>query len=251
MSNSMDLLNCDNFYMTPEENAILQRESDKIDYYKLKRIAEKRAILEKLTSYYKKCIDNEVFEEFSEESSLIMTTVKNLKSRTDSITDTKQESKQWCFFTINCNPEVVNIDNINDFVEYVDKHVKTAKYFKDNSVLWTFEQRSDVSGEYHGFHCHMLFKKTIAPSKLQTYFKTKYFDKWVGNPSAIDYKYIDSSANREKYIMGQKDEVEQCKTKGKEKMMKVAIDREMRKYKGIHDWYSYNYDVRKNDENNI
>lgn len=186
--------------------------------------ARKRAVIDKLTTYYKKLIDEELWDEVYQYDHPVKETLKELKGKTDAILDTKNGKMNWCFFTINFREDISHEEIIN----VVKKFCETCKYLDD--YLWTIEQRSTEKGIYSGFHVHMLFSKNgNPPSKIQRAFKTKFFDKYVGNPSCLDYKYVENPEKRIKYILGDKDD--------KEKMQKCQIDNEFRELYGYQRYY--------------
>lgn len=192
-----------------------------IDATKLIQTAARRAVSDKMTTYIKKLIDNDMYESidlgFGEDNdNRIMDVMKQLKEKTDNILDVKNGNSHYCFFTINYMESLKADEVYNSFKEFVAKSV----YIRDLNYIWTMEQRSEVSGEEHGFHIHIVFEKSDnAPSKIQRAFKTRFFDKYVGTPQSLDYKYLKCPRNKIKYCLGIKDE---------EKMPKIRVDR---KYK--------------------
>lgn len=192
--------------------------------------AVRRAVSDKLSTYYKKLIDNDCLELClgygTENDNRILDTLKELKLKTDNILDCKNGALKHCFFTINFQEGITPEEIVNVMRDFCQK----CAYLKQADYVWSLEQRSEVQGEEHGFHVHICFTKDDnAPSKIQRAFKTKFFDKYVGNPNCLDYKYIDDPANKIKYILGYKDE---------NKMAKVIIDRLYKKANGIRDYYS-------------
>lgn len=199
----------------------LDSNEDAIDIIKT---ARKRAVIDKLTTYYKKLIDEEMWDELYQYETPVVEVLKDLKQKTDAVLDTKNGKMNWCFFTINFKEDISH----EEIVNVMKKFCETCKYL--DNYLWTIEQRSEEQGKYSGFHIHILFSKNGSPpSKIQRAFKTKFFDKYVGNPSCLDYKYVENPDKRIKYILGDKND--------KEKLVKVKIDNEFRELYGYQRYY--------------
>jgi len=182
--------------------------------------AIKTAIKDKYTQYYKKLIDEEQYEHFPGCCRYELQKVHKLKKKADTITDMKQGNNSHCFYTINFKPDSQNIEEIQKVMtDFTEK----CKFVKDD-YIYSIEQRSeDMATAGQGAHVHILFKKgDNAPSKIERAFKGKFFDKYVANCAALDYRYIteDKVTDKLEYIMG---------IKKKDKMPKVLIDRKWRK----------------------
>lgn len=199
----------------------LDSHEDSIDIIKT---ARRRAVIDKLTTYYKKLIDEEMWDEIYQYETPVIDVMKDLKQKTDAILDTKNGKMNWCFFTINFKEDISH----EEIMDVMKKFCETSKYL--DNYLWTIEQRSMEKGSYSGFHIHILFSKNgNPPSKIQRAFKTKFFDKYVGNPSCLDYKYVENPEKRINYILGNKDD--------KEKLIKCKIDEEFRELYGYQRYY--------------
>lgn len=218
-----------------EEHVQLDMSTELTEFSKLKIKAQKRAIEDKLTQYYKKMIDEEHYQVFSRTAALILPTLHELKQQTDNILDVKNGKNEFCFFTINFKPEFDNhFDVIYDiFQTWINK----CKFTKDD-YIYSIEQRSETSDTYTGIHIHVLFRKyDNSPSKIQRAFTMQFFDKYVGTNAALDFKYVSDPAKKIKYIMGVKE---------KSKMPKVYIDRKMKDENNQPYWYAterYNIDI--------
>ncbi len=208
------------------------------EFVALNLTAQKRAINDKLTQYYKRMIDEEQYMEFSYQATPALKKLHTLKQKCDNIADVKQGTNPYCFYTVNLRPEFDNkIEEIEkDLKEFCDK----CKYLRDSQYCYSIEQRSE-DDDTKGLHMHILFDKGVnAPSKLQRAFKNKFFDKYVGSNACLDYKYITEQmfANKLKYILG---------VKKPEKMAKVFQDRRLREEKGIQHYYNNGYSSSIND----
>lgn len=191
------------------------------------RKARERAISDKLTTYYKKLIDEDMIDELypGDNKPKVLEVLKDLKQKTDTILDTKNGKMNWCFFTINFKADV----NHEDIVSVMKDFCKKCKFI--DTYMWSIEQRSEDSQMFHGFHVHILFQKDgNPPSKIQRAFKTKFFDKYVGTSCALDYKYVENPDKRIKYILGLKDD--------KEKDAKIAVDKIFRELYGYQRYYA-------------
>lgn len=200
----------------------------------IKHKAIKTAIKDKYTQYYKKLIDEEMYEQFPGYCGEELQRLHKVKQKADNITDVKQGNNTHCFFTINFKEDQQNMENIHEVME---DFTKKSSFVKDD-YAYAIEQRSEeMEHAGKGSHVHILFKKgSNAPSKIQRAFKTKFFDKYVGTPAALDYRYIkdDKVEEKLKYI---------CGIKQKEKMPKVIVDRIHRKNLKIPDVITNGYDV--------
>lgn len=198
------------------------------ELHDIKLKAIKTAIKDKYTQYYKKLIDEELYEHFPGYCANELRNLHKLKVKADNITDVKQGNNSHCFFTVNFKPDSQDFENIE---EVMNDFTSKSKFVKDD-FIYSIEQRSEeLESAGSGAHVHILFKKgDNAPSKIQRAFKTKFFDKYVGNPAHLDYRYITSDKVEEKvkYILG---------VKQKEKLPKVFVDREHRVKVGVKDFY--------------
>lgn len=187
----------------------------------LKFSAIKTAIKDKYTQYYKKLIDEEQYQHFPGYAGEELKKVHKLKQKADNITDIKQGNNSHCFFTINFKPEYSTEEGATEVHNELKKFTKESKFVSDK-FAYAIEQRSDNEENINGLHAHIIFEKgNNAPSKIQRAFKGKFFDKYVGSPACLDYRYITSDKVTQKldYILG---------VKSKEKMGKVLIDRVIR-----------------------
>lgn len=197
--------------------------------------AQKRAIEDKLTQYYKKLLDEEQYEHFDSGAICALKTLHKTKQLADNITDVKQGKNPYCFYTINFKPEKAT----EDFIEDIDKELKDftskCKYLTESNYMYSIEQRSEESDPVSGLHVHILFdKKENSPSKLQRAFQNRFFDKWIGTPAALDYRYVSEGKRDDKvqYILG-------IKEKGK--MAKVEKDKKVKTAHGIPLYYEKGY----------
>lgn len=201
-----------------------------IDFKRLRMKAQKRAIEDKLTQYYKRLIDEEMFEDFDPAAQTVLKTLKDLKGKAENIEDSKNGKHTHCFFTINVKPERGSENHLEDFENECRQFFESCTYTKTN-YIYSIEQRSDGDEDMHGLHCHVLFDKSQnSPSKIQRAFKNKFFDKWVGTPAALDYRYGSGDkfiTEKTEYIKG---------NKNKEKMPKVHKDRILKTAHGLPWW---------------
>lgn len=205
------------------------------EFATLKIKAMKRALEDKLTSYYKKLIDEEMYEHFPSSASDVLNEVHKLKTITDNITDVKNGKNEYCFYTVNFKPEFDK--KFEEIDELVHSFATSQKYIKDN-FCYAIEQRSEGDVPV-GVHCHILFKKgENSPSKIQRAFKNKFFDKYVGTPACLDYRYINDYKEKLKYILGIKE---------KSKMPKVYHDRKIRETLGLPHYRNISFDDEINE----
>lgn len=203
--------------MTPEELKI------SVDFNNLWLKSQKRAIEDKLTSYFKKCIDYDEYDDFHSSTKLIIESLKPLKDKTNEIYDVKNGKNPFCFFTVNFKPEFQESD-VAELFEVCQSFFSTTTYVKNGQYIWSLEQRSETD-ETNGYHIHILFeKRDNSPSKIERAFKSKFFDKYVGTVASLDWKYVKESKEKIKYIMGYKADA---------KMPKVRIDRIMKDRLGL------------------
>lgn len=190
------------------------------------RKARERAISDKFTTYFKKLIDEDQWDAiYPNGAPPFMETLKDLKGKCDNILDTKNGKMNWCFFTVNFKADV----NHEEIVSVMKDFCEKCKFI--DTYMWSIEQRSEDSQMFHGFHVHILFSKDgNPPSKIQRAFKTKFFDKYVGGPEKLDYKYVENPEKRIKYILGLKDD--------KEKDAKIAVDNIFRELYGYQRYYA-------------
>lgn len=192
--------------------------------------AQKRAIEDKLTQYYKKMIDEELYQVFPTYAGGALRRVHDLKQQTDNIYDTKNGKHEYCFYTVNFKPEYDN--KLDEVDKLLKEFANSQKYVKDN-FCYTIEQRSE-GDEPSGVHCHILFKKgDFSPSKISRAFKNKFFDKYVGTPASLDYRYTNDYLEKLRYILG---------LKKSEKMRKVYADRRIRVTHGLLHYYNNGFD---------
>lgn len=209
-----------------------------VDFKRLKLKAQKRAIEDKLSQYYKKLIDEKMYDEFEPAAQPILKTVDRLKDITDNIIDSKNGSNTHCFFTINVKPERATENHLGEFHVELKKFFDSCVYTK-TAYVYSIEQRSEGAEDMHGMHCHILFEKLQhSPSKIQRAFQNKFFDKWVGTPASLDYRYGsgDFVCRKAEYILGFKEN---------SKMAKVDKDRKIKDAHRIDWWYSKGKDIRQ------
>lgn len=200
--------------------------------------AARRAVSDKLSTYYKKLIDEDLFDDinlgYGNDNAIVLDILKELKGKTDNILDTKNGKLNYCFYTVNFQESITP----SQIVEVMNEFTSNSSYLSKSEFIWSIEQRSEVLGEEFGFHVHIVFTKDkYPPSKLQRAFKGKFFDKYVGNPSCLDYKYLECPRKKIKYILGIKDEAE--------KMAKVAIDKVWRLSEGFQQSYLQGENFKK------
>lgn len=206
--------------------------------------AWKRAIEDKMTQHIKKLLDERDYSTAPREHAQTLKTLDKMKERADNIMDVKQGSNPYCFYTINFKPEKNKEDNLLEIEKELKDFTDKCKYLKESNYIYSIEQRSEENDPVDGLHVHMLFEKNSnAPSKLQRAFNNKFFDKWVGTHSALDYKYISESKvnDKIKYILG-------IKEKGK--MAKVERDRKMKDAHGIPRYEHKGFDEQINSFKN-
>lgn len=210
---------------TPDERELMENIQLSVDFSKLKIKAQMTAIKDKLTQYYKKLIDEGMYDEFHPSTENIMRDVKSLRETTNNVYDVKQGKSTHGFFTVNFKPEMKCMAEAD---EVIKKYLTKSNLIKD--YTYAIEQRSE-EGEPEGIHAHILFDKIEAPSKYKTGFVKHFFDKYVGTHAALDFRYVSGESVRQKteYIMG---------FKTKEKMPKVLHDRRIKKGLRISD-YTY------------
>lgn len=227
-----------------DEEELLEFQQVMGELHDIKLKAIKTAIKDKYTQYYKKLIDEEQYEHFPSYCEMELRKLHKLKVKADNITDIKQGNNSHAFFTVNFKPDCQDFENIH---EVMNDFTTKCKFVKDD-FMYAIEQRSEeLESAGSGAHVHILFKKgDNAPSKIERAFKQKFFDKYVGNPAHLDYRYITSDKVEEKmsYILG---------IKKKEKMCKVLIDRQHRLHKNVKDFYcteQYLHNAEKIVKNN-
>lgn len=193
--------------------------------------AKLKALSSKLHTMYMKLFDEDQMDEFTslgfgEYDKVLIEGMSKLKVKCDNIQDVKQGKNPWCFFTINFKPDV----SVEAITTVMADFVKKSTHLNTSRYMYVLEQRGTLGEEFSGFHVHILFEKgEIAPSKLQRTFKTKFFDKYVGNPSCLDYKFIAESEGRIKYMLGFK--------KDKEKVGKCDNDKLFREHHKVETYY--------------
>lgn len=219
-----------------DDSEIAQFSEMNVEFNNLLLTAQKTAIKDKFTQYYKKLIDEEQYTDFHATAGHVLQRLHKLKIKADNITDIKQGKNSHCFYTINFKPE---FSETNEKITEIEKELKDfsekCKYVGDK-FAYAIEQRSEDIEKINGVHCHILFEKgENAPSKIQRAFKNKFFDKFVGSPACLDYRYITSDKfnDKLKYILG---------LKHKDKLSKVKIDRQLRKNLGIKQIYTKGYE---------
>lgn len=203
------------------------------DIMNIKQSAIKQAIKDKYTQYYKRLIDEEQYQFLPSYCAPDLRKLHKLKTTVDNITDVKQGSNPYAFYTVNFRPEYD--DKIEEIDDVMKDFTQKCKYLSEQKYAYTIEQRSE-DDDTKGIHCHIIFEKgKNPPSKLQRAFKNKFFDKYVGTNACLDYKYISEDKFKDKleYIMG---------IKQKDKMAKVHQDRRLRKQKGIGQYYTNGYE---------
>lgn len=204
--------------------------------------AQRRAIEDKLTQYYKKCIDEEQYVVFNGNSACALKKVHKMKRQSDNIMDMKQGKNPYCFFTVNLKPEMNKEANLEDFDKEMKDFTSKCKYINGGQYIYSLEQRSEGSDPMEGLHAHILFeKKDNSPSKLQRAFNNRFFDKWVGTHAALDYKYISEANYQQKiaYVMG---------LKASPKMAKVDKDRIIKDSHNIPMYYSSGFESQISSE---
>lgn len=202
----------------------------------IKLKAQRRAIEDKLTQYYKKCIDEEQYTVFNGNSVCALKEVHRMKTMSDNIMDVKNGKNPYCFFTVNLKPELSKEENLKDFDSEMKTFTDKCQYIKNGQFIYSLEQRSEGTEPMNGLHAHILFeKKDASPSKIQRAFNNKFFDKWVGTHAALDYKYIDDKKYQQKleYIMGIKERT---------KMAKVEKDKIIKTNNGVDHFYHQGFE---------
>lgn len=186
--------------------------------------AQRIAIRDKATQYYKKLIDEGQCANFSKTMLGPLKQLATLQEQANAITDEKQGNNDYAFFTINVKPEVNKEENLEAFDAELKDFTETCKYLKDTNHIYSIEQRSE-NETVDGLHAHILFdKNNISPSKLQRAFKNRFFPKWC-SATALDYRYIKADKWKQKadYIKGIKEEPKMLKVKY-DKIMKDKYD---------------------------
>ena len=210
--------------MDPELQQRLYENQLRFDFNSLKLKAQKRAIEDKLTSYYKKLIDNDETDDFDPATNQILPVVKSLKVKTDTIYDTKNGKNPYCFFTVNLKPDYTEADVV-ELYKVCKSFFSTTTYVKNGQYIWSMEQRSEDEEVTTGYHIHILFEKGDAsPSKIERAFKNKFFDQYVGTVAALDWRYCNEAKPKVRYILGIKEDT---------KMQKIKIDRIMKTRLGL------------------
>lgn len=207
---------------------------ERIEFNKLVLKAQKRAVEDKLTQYYKRLIDEKLYDKFNEAAQDVLERLDGLQDICNNIMDVKQGQNQFCFFTINFKEcSMCEVGTV------MEQYTKKCKFLQE--YVYSVEQRAE-SGSEVGTHVHILFTKAgNAPSKIQRAFTSFFFDKYVGTHAALDFKYIkDQSLARQKveYIMG---------IKKPEKMPKVHNDRRLKDEYGMRWWNNEGFDDVIND----
>jgi hypothetical protein len=191
------------------------------------------AIKDKYTQYYKKCIDDEHYKAFPKYTGDELRKIHKMKRTADNITDLKQGNNTHCFFTVNFKPEFSTEEKAQEVDKELAEFMDKCKFTGDK-YMYAIEQRGETPDTVNGIHAHILFEKgSNAPSKIQRAFKTKFFDKYVGSPACLDYRYITQDRVDQKidYMLG---------VKQKDKMVKVNNDRIIRPLWGIKQFYQNN-----------
>lgn len=188
--------------------------------------AQKRAVEDKLTQYYKRLIDEKMYDKFSDAAQMVLDRLDGLQDICNNIVDHKQGKNAWCFFTVNFKEGF----SMNEAYSVMEIFRDKCKFVSGLQFIYSVEQRAEEGVEV-GTHVHILFEKSNnPPSKIQRAFTTYFFDKYVGTHAALDYKYGFPEKvlkDKVKYIMG---------IKKTEKMAKVHNDRRLKDAYGIP-WY--------------
>lgn len=196
--------------------------------------AQKRAVEDKLTQYYKRLIDEKMYDKFNEAAAMVLERLDGLQDICNNIMDVKQGKNDWCFFTINFKEGF----SMNDVSSIMETFVNKCKFVNGISHIYSVEQRAEEGAEV-GTHVHILFNKNNnPPSKIQRAFTTYFFDKYVGTHAALDWKYLGTEKvlkDKVKYIMGYKKP---------EKMAKVVNDRRLKDSYGLDWWRCYGDDIK-------
>lgn len=201
-----------------------------VEFNKLILKAQKRAVEDKLTQYYKRLIDEKMYDKFNEAAQDVLLRLDGLQDVCNNIMDFKQGQNQFCFFTINFK-EGFSMYEVSTVMENFTKKCKFLQEY-----VYSVEQRAE-DGEENGVHVHILFTKAgNPPSKIQRAFTSFFFDKYVGTHAALDWKYIKDSTlakSKVEYILG---------IKKTEKMAKVHNDRRLKDSYGIKWWSNEGFD---------
>lgn len=197
---------------TREEQYAMDMLELRTEFDKLILRAQKRAVEDKLTQYYKRLIDEKMFDRFNEAAQPVLERLGELQDVNNNIFDVKNGKSNWCFFTINFKPGFSMLD-----VEAVmEQFCKKYKMLRENDYVYSVEQRTEDGVAEEGVHAHILFPKKLAPSKILPEVNKFFFDKYVGTHAALDFKFTNDQVAKLKYILGIKE---------KAKMPKVYQDR--------------------------
>lgn len=189
------------------------------------RQSARKAIKDKMTNIFKTLIDNKRYD-LIPANPTILKVLEEYSEITDNITDLKFGKCNWCFFTINYKDDYSH----EEVYETTKTFLEKCKFTKTH--LWSIEQRSEdhKQKDFYGFHVHILFHKdNNPPSKIYRAFKTKFFDKFVGNEKSINTKYVENPEGTIKYILGNK--------KDDEKDAKIQQDEIFRELYGYKRYY--------------
>lgn len=137
---------------------------------------------------------------------------------------------KYCMLTINAaegNAFKLFKDSVDPFFKQ-----RTCKW-----AMWAYEQRSEVEGEYHGFHCHALFEcaDELTMDKLKQRLIYRFLKTGIcGSMSAIHRMFrddLDRVIGYSHYMRGNK--------KLSSKQTKVSNDKNFRRDKGIKPYYTF------------
>lgn len=192
--------------------------SELTDFNNLVLKAQKRAVEDKLTQYYKRLIDEKMYDRFSDSAQMVLDRLDGLQDICNNIIDHKQGKSAWCFFTVNFKEGF----SMNEAYSVMEIFRVKCKYINGLQFIYSVEQREE-DGPERGTHIHILFEKNNnPPSKIQRAFTSYFYDKYVGTHAALDFKYgfpQNILKDKVKYIMG---------IKKPEKMAKVFNDRRLK-----------------------
>ena len=154
---------------------------------------------------------------------IVQNAIRQIKDRKEAKVQRSGKSCDNYFVTINPKPDV----SFDELKTCVDKILK--KNWID-SYIYSYEQRSEESGKYYGFHVHLMinsYDRGMQNAKKEIYNTVKHI---VGNPNHLHISGVTPGTEDmvRDYIHGDKEAG---------KMQKVQVDKEFRKAFGLQDVY--------------
>lgn len=158
--------------------------------------------------------------------------IKKLQERNNHILDQLRKD-QYFFVTVNFEDCIITEWGATIF-RLIEKKLERV-YIRD--YMFCIEQRSEIQGEYRGYHTHILFRTSKHRKKseiIRDFYSS--FKKYISDPQKVDVKHATGShIPRIRYILGKK--------KDETKLKKVEIDQEFRQKYKLESFYTTNKEL--------